>query len=346
MWIFKNSPWDTFKNHKEDNIFTKQKDLFPFHYLNFDFNKKIMFFILSILFLFWMSLGIYQISDQDGEQAVIMRFGKFQRQAFPGLNYHLPWPIEQKIIQKVGKSRRIEIGYRSTNIKKINDTHLIRDINNESSMLTGDENIIKLNVDTMWHIKDLPKYTFNIDNPEETVQACAKSAIREVVGNIPISSILSNKKQIITVQIKELIQKILDQYNSGIYIEQVKLLKAEPPQEVIASYRDVQTAKADKERAINESESYMNNILPKARGESAKIIEEAKGYKAETISQAEGNTARFNSIYKEYIVNKDITKNRLYFENIESILADAHKIIVISKNVFPHLHIKNKNLLK
>ena len=256
MQIFKKSPWDDFEEDNEDNIFTKRrKDQFNFNDFNFNFSGKAIFLILAALFLIWITSGIYEVDDKKGEQAIVMRFGKFQRIASPGLNYRLPWPIEREIIEEVAKSRRIEIGYRSTGRARIGGAVSARDVKTESLMLTGDENIIELNVDTMWHIKNLSKYIFNIDNPRETVKSAAESAIREVIGNTPITSVLSNKKQAVAVKIEELIQQILDQYESGVEIEQVKLLKAEPPKEVIAAYRDVQTAKADKEKVINESEA-------------------------------------------------------------------------------------------
>ncbi|KAJ6644894.1 putative periplasmic serine endoprotease DegP-like, partial [Pseudolycoriella hygida] len=157
-------------------------------------------------------------------------------------------------------------------------------------------------------------------SPEDSVKIAAESAIREVVGNTPISSILSDQKQEITNRIEALTQKILDNYSAGVSIEKVQLLKAEPPAEVIDAYRDVQTSKADKEREINQAQSYNNDILPKARGEAAKIVQEAEGYRQSVISRAEGDTKRFIAVYKQYLTNKSLTKDRLYLETIENIL--------------------------
>ena len=350
MQIFKKSPWDDFKGDNEENIFTKKrKDQFNFDNFNFnDFNLngKTIFLILAAALILWMTSGIYKVNDKKGEQAIVMRFGKFQRNASPGLNYHLPWPMENKIIEEVSKSRRVEIGYRSTGRARIGGATSARDIKTESLMLTGDENIIELNVDALWHIKDLSKYIFNIDNPKETIKAAAESAIREVIGNSPITSVLSDQKQPISIKIEKLIQRILDQYESGVEIEQVNLLRAEPPQEVIAAYRDVQTAKADKEKVINESEAYMNDILPRARGESSRITQQAEGYKAEVISKAKGNASRFNAIYKQYVASKEVTKNRLYLEAIESILEKSNKIIMGGEGMLPHMSVNQKNLFE
>ncbi len=347
MQIFKKSPWDDFEGENEDNIFTKKrKDQFNLNDFNFNFSGKTIFLILTALFLLWMSSGFFEVNDKEGEKAIVMRFGKFQRDATSGLNYHLPWPIEKKIIEQVAKSRRTEIGYRSTGYTRIGGATTARDVSSESLMLTGDENIIQLNVDVMWHIKGLSNYIFNVDNPEETVKAAAESAIREVIGNTPITSVLSNKKETVAVKIEELIQQILDQYESGVEIQQVKLLEAQPPESVIAAYRDVQTAKADKEKVINESEAYMNDILPKARGESARIIQEAEGYKAEVISKAKGNASRFNAIYRQYAASKDVTRNRLYLETIESILEESDKIIMGGEGMLPHMSVNQKNLFE
>lgn len=340
--ILQKSPWDDFNTTNKHNIFTKtRKD--QFNWNQFHFNQKIFGLIIVCLSIIWLASGVYRI--EEGEQALVMRFNKFHRIGGPGLNFRLPTPIEREIIEKVDQSRRVEIGYRSINQSNMNGSSSSRDIKTESLMLTGDENIIELNVDATWHIRDLKQYIFNIQNPKETVKAAAESAIREVIGNTPITSVLSNRKQFISEKIEHLLQKILDQYHSGVEIEQVKLLRAEPPKYVIAAYRDVQTAKADKEKVINEAEAYMNDILPKARGQAAKILEQAEGYRVEVMSQAKGNTARFNAIYKQYLTNKELTRKRIYLESMESILATSDKIIMDNENILPHMPIKPQRLL-
>jgi len=342
--IFKKSPWDDLE--QEENIFTKKrkKDQFNFDNFQFNFSFKMVLLVLVALFALWLSSGVYEI--KEGQQAVVMRFGKYHRLAMPGLNYHAPAPFEKTIIEKVDESRRIEIGYRSTGRSRAGGAVSTRDIKSESIMLTGDENIIELHVDVMWHINDLSKYIFNLNEQQETVKAISESAIREVIGNTPISSVLSNQKQAIGDKIEILIQQILNQYGAGVMVEQVKLLRAEPPEEVIAAYRDVQTAKADKEKVINESEAYQNDVLPRARGESAKIHEEAEGYKAEVIAKANGNAARFNSLYTQYSMGKEVTRSRLYIETMESILQDTNKIIMGSEGMLPHMAVNQKNLFE
>ena len=330
------------EDSEEENIFTrKRNDNFNFENFNFDLNGKTIFLGIIAIFVLWLSSGIYKV--EEGQQSLVMRFGKFNRISRAGLNFHLPYPIEQIYVEKVDESRRLELGYRSTGRAKVGGVLSSTDIKTESIMLTGDENIVSLHVDVTWHINDISKYIFNVNDPTNTVKSVANSAIREVVGNTPISSILSNKKQMIADKVEKLIQSVLDQYNTGVVIEQVKLLRAEPPEQVIAAYRDVQTAKADKERSINQSESYKNDILPRARGEAAKIVEESNGYKASIISRAKGDTARFSEIYAQYKNNKDITEQRLYLETMETILRDSSKVIMGGDQMLPHMAIDPKD---
>lgn len=331
------SPWDD--NTNTENIFNKHKKTSQQFFSNFqfEFNMKTIYIILGIILALWLASGIYPV--KEGEEAVVVRFGKFVRKATPGLNYHLPEPFEKVIIERVNQSRRVEIGYRSTTSLKGGSSDNSRYITAESIMLTGDENLVDLNCDVMWHIGDLEKFVFNIATPEEVVKSAAESAIREIISRTPITSVLSNQKQEIADKIELLIQKVLDQYNTGIIVEKVQLLKAEPPSEVIDAYRDVQTSKADKEREINQSQSYSNDILPKARGEAATIIQEAEGYKKEVISRAEGDAQRFKAILKEYNNAKQVTKDRMYLETVEEVLKGATKT-VIGADVLPHMNVK------
>ncbi|MDC0864511.1 FtsH protease activity modulator HflK [Rickettsiaceae bacterium] len=344
--IFKKSPWDNFDN--EDNLFTKKRgknfDFNNFNRFNFDFNLRNLVILLVSVLLLWLGSGFYKINE--GGESIVTRFGKYSRTGMPGLNYHLPAPIEKVVIEEVDKSRRIEIGYRSTGFARAGGAVSGRDLKTESLMLTGDENIVELNVDVMWHISDFVKYSFNLDSQKDTVKAAAESAIREVIGNTAISAVLSNQKQSIADKIESLTQKTLDEYQSGVTIEQVKLLRAEPPQEVIAAYRDVQTSKADKEKAVNEAEAYQNDILPKARGEAAKTVQEAEGYSASVTARAKGDSDRFNSIYKQYVVNKDVTGNRLYIETVESVLQNSDKVIMGGDGMLPHMAVNQRNVTK
>lgn len=321
------SPWgnnNNFKRYDRGNnngIFDGMKG-FKMPNLDSGSTNSIIYLIL-ILIGIWCASGIYIV--QEGEQAAVVRFGKFVKIAHPGLNYHLPSPVENVFVEKVNQSRRIEIGYRSGGSKSEGG---IRPIQNESVMLTGDENIVELNCDITWHISNVKDYVFSTVNPDETVKMSSESAIREVIGKATISSILSNQKQEIADKVAALAQKILDQYEIGVQIDQVQLLKSEPPYEVIESYRDVQASKADKESAINQAMSYNNDIIPKARGEAAKIIQEAEGYRFEVVSKAQGEVSRFNAIHSEYVRQKELTETRLYADVLEKILTNSKKYIV------------------
>ncbi len=350
MQILKKSPWEN-PEEDQDNIFSfksrkRSGDFFNnFNFNNNFFSQNIIYAIIGLLIFAWLTSGIYKIDE--GEEAAILRFGKFVRIDKPGLNYHFPEPFEKVIQEKVDKSRRLEIGYRSVNqrvtgfnARKAQESETnYKYFPEESIMLTGDENIIDLNCDVMWRIKSLKEYAFNVVNPEEAVKSAAESAIREVIGKTPISYVLSNQKQAIVEKIQQLTQNILDHYVSGIHIENVQLLKAEPPADVIDSYRDVQTSRADKEREINQAQAYKNDILPRARGEAVKMTQEAEGYKQEVVARAKGDSERFIAIFKEYSHQKGITKERLYLDAIEEILKGSHKVIASKNQILPHMAI-------
>ena len=335
--ILKKSPWD---DDEEENIFTKKraKSSFTAPNLNdlpFKLNGKTIFVVLMVLAGLWLSSGIFKV--QEGEQGAVLRFGKFDRIAHAGLNYHLPNPLESVQIELVNKSRRIEIGYKSDGATSVGSSGRLRDIASESMMLTGDENIVELNVDVMWSISDLPKYAFKVKDPEETVKAAAESSIRDVIGNTPIASILSNRKQEISEKVETQMQQILDAYESGVKIDRVELLKAEPPKDVLQAYRDVQTSRADKEREMNQAQSYSNDIIPKARGEASIVLQQAEGYKAEIIARSKGDTARFDLIFGQYLANKEVMRNRLFLETMEEIMSGATKTVIGADGMLPHM---------
>lgn len=348
--VLAKSPWGDFgdqddnnKGAEEENIFTRPRRGNNHNFLgnfNLEFTPKIAAMILALFTGLWLLSGIYEV--KEGEEAIVLRFGKFVRKGNPGLNYHIPSPIENVIIEKVNKSRRIEIGYRSSSPSRYSSSSISRDVAAENTMLTGDENIVYLNADIMWHIKDLEEYTFNVLNPEDTVKTAAESAIREEIGQIPISSVLSSRKQEIADRIESLTQDMLNQYKAGVQIDQVQLLKAEPPPAVIDAYRDVQTSKADKEREINQAQAYNNDILPKARGEAAKLLEQAQGYQREVIARAEGDTKRFNFVLEQYLKAKQVTKDRVYLETMLEVMRGKNKVITNS-NVLPHMALEQNS---
>ena len=207
-------------------------------------------------------------------------------------------------------------------------------------MLTGDENIVDINYSVFWVIKDAGKFLFNIQSPIETVKATSETAMREVIAKSEIQSILTEGRSNIEVEVQEITQRILDEYGSGIQITQVQTQKADPPSQVIDAFRDVQAARADKERSKNEAEAYANDVIPRARGDAEKILQEAEAYKKEVVATAEGEASRFLAIYSEYKNAKQVTQERMYLETMEKVLADIDKVI-IDKNsgqgVVPYL---------
>ena len=274
--------------------------------------------IIAAVVVLWLVSGFY-IVDPD-QVGVVLRFGAYNRTTTPGLNYHLPTPIESVLVPTVTRVNRIEIGYRSEGP--------VRQVPAESLMLTGDENIVDVNFTVFWLIKDAKDYLFNMRDPDGTVKVAAESAMREVIGHTPIASALAEGRAKVETDTQTLLQHILDNYRSGIEITQVQLQKVDPPGPVIDAFRDVQSAKIDEQRYINEAQTYANNLVPVAQGDAAQIIQQAQAYKAKAVLQAQGDAARFVSVYNAYKAAPDVTARRLYIETLQDILADANKVVV------------------
>ena len=292
---------------------------------------------IVIVAIIWVASGLYRVLPD--EQGVVLRFGKFVKTTQPGLNYHLPFPVESVQTPKVTKVNRMDIGFRSERDSGFSSGG-VADVPEESLMLTGDENIVNIDFSVFWVIKDAGNFLFKIQDPEGTVKAAAETAMREVIAKSEIQPILTEGRAKIEAETEEIIQSILDEYNSGIQITQVQTQKADPPDQVIDAFRDVQAARADMERSKNEAEAYANDVIPRARGEAQKILQAAEAYKKEVVAKAEGEASRFVAIYMEYAKAKDVTQERMYLETMEKVLADIDKVI-IDKNsgsgVVPYL---------
>ena len=230
--------------------------------------------ILIILLFVWLASGLYRVGPD--EQGVVLRFGKFIKTTQPGLHYHIPVPIETVQTPKVTKVNRIDIGFRSERDSGFSQGGGVADVPQESLMLTGDENIVNIDFSVFWVIKDAGKFLFEIQDPEGTVKAAAETAMREVIAKSDIQPILTEGRAKIEVETQEIIQSILDEYQSGIQVTQVQTQKADPPDQVIDAFRDVQAARADMERSKNEAEAYANDVIPRARGEAEKILQEVQ----------------------------------------------------------------------
>ena len=293
--------------------------------------------LLTIVAFIYVVSGFYRIGTD--EQGVVTRFGEYVRTSEPGLHYHLPFPIESVLKPKVTRVNRIEVGFR-TSQSQFSQSSQTRQVPEEALMLTGDENIVDLNFTVFWIINDAKEYLFNVRNPEATIKSIAESVMREKIGQTPINPILSEGKSIVEENAKIKLQEVLDSYNSGILITQVQLQKADPPENVIDSFRDVQRAKTDEQRLRNEAEAYRNDIIPKARGEAEQLIQKSEAYKQEVVAKAQGEAERFISVYDSYKKSKDVTRQRIYLETLENTLSKINKVIIdndTGSGVVPYL---------
>ena len=282
--------------------------------------------VLLAAIAIWAMSGFYRV--QSEELGVVLRFGKYVRDTGPGLNYHLPYPIETVLLPKALRVSTLSIG-----MTLIDDParrgRTIRDVPEESLMLTGDENIVDVDFTVLWRVK--PKgvgdYLFNIQNPEGTVKAVAESAMREVVGKSTIQPILTGARDATQQAVQELMQKTLDNYGSGILVQQVQMQRVNPPAQVIESFNDVQNAKIDFERLQNEAQTYANRVVPDAKGRAAQILQVAEGYKQQAVAEAKGQSARFLKVYDEYKKAPDVTRQRIYLETMERVLGGSEKLV-------------------
>ena len=316
------------------NIQEKIKKFFPSGSTG---GNKPLLFGLIIIAIIWALSGLYRVLPD--EQGIVLRFGKFVSTTQPGLNYHFPYPIETVLTPKVTKVNRIDIGFRSGSDTGFSSAG-VADVPEESLMLTGDENIVNIDFSVFWVIKDAGKFLFKIQDPAATVKAAAETAMREVIAKSKLQSILTEGRSKIEIETQDIAQSLLDEYESGIQITQVQTQKADPPDQVIDAFRDVQAARADMERAKNEAQAYQNDVIPRARGEAAKILQQAEAYKKQVVAKAEGEASRFLAIYKEYNNAKRVTKERMYLETMEKVLAAVDKVIIeknASTGVVPYL---------
>lgn len=292
----------------------------------------------------WLASGFYRV--QPDQQGVVLRFGAYDRKTLPGLNYHIPWPVEQALTPAVTRINRVDVGFRGG---PSSDRAIImrgreqpgaeREVPEEALMLTGDENIIDINFSVFWRIRDAGEFLFSARNPEDTVKSAAESMMRQVIGRTPIQPALTEARARIEQDVTTGAQAILDQYKVGVEITQVQLQRVDPPAAVIESFRDVQRANTDAERVRNEAESYRNDIIPRARGDAARLTAEAEGARQALIAEASGQAQRFLSVYQAYTVAKDVTLKRLYIETMQEILTRTPSIVVDDKlqGIVPYL---------
>jgi membrane protease subunit HflK len=283
---------------------------------------KGMALILGLLTIAWVGAGIYKV--QPDEQGVVLRFGKWVETSSSGLHYHLPYPFETVLLPKITQVNQLQLGTARLAVASASTDAT----SHERQMLTGDENIVEADCAVSWRIKDAGKFLFKVNNPEAALKIVAESALREIISRTPIQAAMSDKRQQVADQTRDLLQALLDKADSGILVTQVQLQRVDPPSVVIDAFNDVQRARADQERTRNEAEAYANDIIPRARGEASHIAQESEAYKSQVINLAEGDAKSFQLIYASYAKDKDVTAWRLYLESVDEMLKKATKVII------------------
>jgi membrane protease subunit HflK len=286
----------------------------------FDWRGWLM--IAALVVVAWGATSIYKV--QPDEQGVVLRFGKWVGTTEPGLHFHLPYPIETALFPKVTQINEIQLGAAPGAAAAAGGPAPGR----ERQMLTGDENIVEADCSVFWKIRDAGQFLFRVDAPEAAIKIAAEGALREVISRTPIQAAMSDKRQQIADETRDLLQSLLDSEQAGVQITQVQLQRVEPPVAVIDAFNDVQRARADQERARNEAEAYSNDILPRARGEAERIRQDAEAYRTQVVNLAQGEANAFLAVYGSYQAAKEVTSWRLYLESVDEVLKKATKVIV------------------
>ena len=276
--------------------------------------------LVALVLLVWLASGFYIVDE--GRRGVVTRFGKYMETTQPGPRWHLPFPVEAVELVDFSQVKTIEIGYRNSTQNKNAK---------EATMLTEDENIIDIQFAVQYNLNSAEAYVFNNRNPDEMVKFVAESAIREVVGKSKMDFVLYEGREQIAERTRELMQKSMDRYKTGVFIQKVTLQSVQPPDKVQAAFDDAVKAAQDRVRLVNEGQAYANDVVPRARGMASRLLEEANGYNTEVVQRAEGDAARFKSIFSEYAKAPGVTRDRLYLDMMQSVLGGTTKILVDQK---------------
>jgi membrane protease subunit HflK len=261
--------------------------------------------IAAVLLVIWLASGIYIVDP--AERGVVLRFGRHVDTTVPGPHWHLPFPIER--VEKV-------------------DVDQVRTARHKAEMLTQDENIVQVELASQYKVRDAGEFLFQVRIPEETLKDAVESAIREIVGKSKMDFILTEGRAELVAQTQELTQSIIDRYQTGLIITKINLQDAQPPEDVQDAFADAIKAREDKQRVINEAEAYANEVIPQARGDATAVLKQAEAYRSEVIARAEGDTARFVQLLTEYRKAPDVTRERLYIDAVETVLAASSKVMV------------------
>ncbi len=289
--------------------------------------KSKRYLILLVILAAWFATGLFTV--QSGEEAAILRFGNLTRTIREGgLKWHLPAPIETEVIEKVAEVKRLEFGFRTLQAGSKTQMPQYRDEVKEALMLTGDENLALVETIVQYRVVDIEKYLFKVDDQTGTLRVAAESTIRRVIANHTLDDALTENKFSIQQEIKDDLQKIADKYNLGVVITVVQLQDVQPPKEVDAAFKDVASAKEDKNSYINQAQSYANEVIPKARGNAAEAINKALGYKEKRIAEARGDVAKFVQILEKYQESPEVTRTRMYLETVQEVFPGMEKYVV------------------
>ncbi len=288
-------------------------------------SPRIIYYALGVLLLLWLLSGIYIVNP--AEQAVVFRFGESIGVEGPGIHYHLTRPVERVELERVTEVKRIEIGFRTIAVEP---TPRYQKVLRESLMLTGDENIVDVELIVQYRIRDIEGYLFNVEDQTQTILSVSEAALRQVIGQHAIDQALTEGKLQIQEEIHKQIQEVLDLYRIGLRVDQVKLQTVSVPKEVDHAFKDVASAREDRERLRNEAEAYRNDIIPRTRGEAERMLREADAYKVERVKRGQGDADRFLEVLKEYRKAQDVTETRLYLETMEKILPNIQKYVIES----------------
>ncbi len=300
--------------------------------------NKGFFMLLALVAAFlWLATGVYTVDP--GEQGAVLRFGAYHRTSEPGINYHLPAPFERVVKVPTEKISTVNVGFRAYDAAggKITKENKVLE---ESLMLTENRNIAEVPFDVNWKVADVSKFLFNVKDPAGTVKSVAESAMREVIARNKFGDIISVGKEKIAGDAKQIMQDILDNYDAGILITQLNMRDVQPPEEVVDAFIDVEDAKQDRDKQIEQARAYENDIIPRARGDAERILQEAAGYKERVVAKAQGESKRFLAVYDKYKDNKEITRKRLYIETMEDVLKNTNKVVMDGKagsSVVPYL---------
>ncbi|MDZ4868341.1 MAG: FtsH protease activity modulator HflK [Alphaproteobacteria bacterium] len=318
-----------------DEVFKRGREWLKRMFPNQSPGGMLIALVGGALLLLWIATGFYQI--QPAEQGIVLRFGQYVDTINSGLHVRLPPPLETVLRANVGARNQINIGFRPGADGRSTQT---ADLTPESMMLTGDANIMHVQFTISWQITNAQDFFFQVDDVEPTIRAVADSAMREAVGQSQVDLILTKDRAKIQEQVRSTMQAVLDSYRAGVTILAVALQDTKPPAPVVEAFNDQQASDTDRQRSINEAETYAGSIVPKARGDASKIVQDAEAFKTQAVTLAQGEAQRFKSIYQQYRSAPEVTRERLYVETMQRILSRSNKILIDGKGtsgVTPYL---------